>query len=108
MAGAATVATTGSAMAIASNRTRAARLTTMCGEDSSTTGSRVSAGIDHSETINAPAATAASAPTSNGAQNATTTSRRAPQSGGAGHSVSAMVEKLGRAMIRTSAAGTAM
>jgi hypothetical protein len=105
MPGAARVATSGSATATDRSRTSATRGTTIAGADSSVTGSRVKAGMAQSETIRAPATTAAIVAISSGAQNATRTSRRSAL---CGQTVSAIARRLGRAMIRTSTAGPAM
>ena len=89
----------------ASSRTAAARGTVTSGEASSTTGSNVIAPICQSETISTCARTAASAGSSSGARNATSTSRRA---GSAGQSVSASARKLGRAVAHARTTGAAM
>ena len=61
------------------------------GGDSSSTGSSVQADIDHSEVISMPLTSAATAGSSNGAQNAAAASRRSVS---AGHSMSAIVARF--------------
>src|SRR5947208_3373882 len=105
MPGAARVAMTGTAAATASSRTSTGREMTIDGEDISTTGSSVWAGIVHSETTRAPATGAMIAGSSSGAQNATATNRRSDVEG---HRLSTIPAIPGRATISIATVGTRM
>ena len=74
------------------------------GDDSSSTGSSVQAGIDHSEVISVPLASAPAAGSSKGPQNAAAASRRSLSPG---HTMSAIVARFGRAAASTMITGIA-
>src|SRR5262245_28220149 len=103
--GDATSATRGTARASPTSRSRAWRGTFTIGDESSTTGSRDRAGMDHSETISAWAISAATVAISSGAAKAITAIRR---SAGAGHRLSATAAADGRAATTAMRTGTAI
>ena len=78
--------------------------TVTAGGDSSSTGSSVQADIDHSEVSSMPPAKAPTAGSSKGAQNAAAASLRSVS---AGHTMSAIVARLGRATASTMSTGIA-
>ncbi len=81
MKGAAISITNGTASAAPTTRLVSTGLNVTCGDDSSSTGNSVNAGIDHSELITLPLASAPITGSSNGAQNAAAASRRSLSAG---------------------------
>src|SRR5262249_39243300 len=100
--GAAISITIGTATATARIRRRLIGRTFTAGEDMSTTGSSVQAGIDQSEVSLMPPASAQMIGNSNGPQNATTASRRSLSKG---QTISPIAARLGRATARTKRIG---
>ncbi len=104
IAGAAISAISGTAAAAISMRRVSASEIVIAGGDSSSTGSSVQAGIDHSEVMSVPLASAATTGNSSGAQNAAAASRR---SAAAGQIISASVARPGRPATNAMITGTA-
>src|SRR5215468_8202954 len=104
MTGASAIMTNGKTAASTTMRVASRRPMATSGDDSSITGSRVHADIDQSDTTCTPAKGDSAAGNSNVAQNAVAARRR---SGVAGHAMSAMAARLGRARTTTIMTGTA-
>src|SRR3984957_4083499 len=86
-------ATRGKTTASDKRRTAARRDIVTCGDDSSTIGNSVIAGVTQIDSMATVSSTAISTANKNGAANAMTSVRR---SGSAGHSVSRIAAQLGR------------
>ena len=104
MTGDASSITTGTITATERMRRVEARSIFTAAGDISITGSNVQADIDQSEVMAVPVASAPSAGSRSGAQNAAATNRR---SASAGQTISASAALFGRAAINTSATGSA-
>src|ERR1700674_4179065 len=104
MTGAAAVMTSGSAMAIAKSWASARLVTSMRGDDSSATGSKVQADIVHSDLTSSPATSATGSGSKSVAQTAAAASRRCAE---AGQSESRKPAAEGRNSQSASATGSA-
>src|SRR5205085_4254261 len=107
MAGASANIAKGNAAASVSTRKTSRRLIATSGDESSTTGSSAQADIDHSETRPTPAASASTAGSSKGSQNASTAKRRCGVGAIGGHAISLSAAPLGRATRVTISSGAA-
>src|SRR6516164_2337946 len=101
--GAAPIMTKGSASASAATPAASLRVMVTSGEDSSMTGNKVQADIDHSEVSRTPMSGASTAGSSSVAQNDAAASLR---SAVAGQTMSATVFRAGRATNSTITSGT--
>src|SRR5262249_9321175 len=104
IAGASATITKGKTTATVSTPATSRRVSETSGDDSSMTGNKLKADIDHSDTSRTPANGAITAGVSSTAQNAATAKRRC---GDAGHAMSLTAAAVGRAMKSTSSRGTA-